>query len=413
MREESGKGAESGGRTPGQDRAPSELEVLARAGRSLLEAKDLEEHLGTTLALATEALGASRGSVMMFDEASGTLRVMASRELPGEAKAAETALGEGIAGWVASHNEPVILHGGVMDERFFGVDPSIESSISLPLSVEGAVLGVLNISRKSGTKFDDRDLELASSLAGMAALALEKARLYSALTEREHRVSELLASLINAQEIERRRVAADIHDGFLQDLSAVFLTAESARMKLDRGDLAAVLEAITSIQDMIKEEVRAVREFIFEVRPPSLDQVGLAPTLRAMVERISEQESLTATFEHHGSKDRLPEAIETIIYRVAQEALRNVAKHAESKEIFVSLEQTPAQVILEVLDDGKGLDLPGAPLGHFGIETMRERVELAGGSFEISRRPGGGTEVRAVIPITSVEGNVANPQTGI
>lgn len=384
------------------------FEVLARAGRTLLEGQDLGQQLGTTLRLATESLGADRGSVLMADPQERVLRVKVATGLPREAEEAVVSFGEGIAGWVALNNEPVVLHGGVSDSRFKGNDPTIESSISLPLAVEGTVLGVLNIVRQSGGRFTQDDLALAEALADFAALALEKARLYQSLKDRESRVSALLRFAIQAQEQERRRVAADIHDGFLQDLSAVFLKAENAKMQLVRDNVDAALSALSDIQEMIRDEVKAIRDFIFEVRPPSLDQIGLGPTIKAMVDHVSGEHSLDGVFEQLGQARRLPEAIEAIVYRTAQEAIRNVAKHAAARSFRVTLEQTETEVILVVGDDGRGIDEPSPPSStggltrHFGIETMRERVELAGGRFQIGRASTSGTEVRAVIPVDSM-----------
>lgn len=385
--------------------AGAHFEVLARAGRSLLEGQDLDQQLSTTLRLATESVGADRGSVLMADPAERVLRIKVSTGLPPEAEKEVVPFGEGIAGWVALNNEAVVLHGGFSDSRFKGKDPTIESSISLPLAVDGTVLGVLNIVRRSGDRFTTEDLALAEALADFAALALEKARLYQILKDRESRVSALLRFAIQAQEQERRRVAADVHDGFLQDLSAVFLKAENAKMQLARHNPDAAMSAISDIQEMIRDEVKAVRDFIFEVRPPSLDQIGLGPTIRAMVDQVSGLQSINGVFDQLGQARRLPEAIEAIVYRTAQEAIRNISKHAGARSFRVTLEQTDTEVVLVVADDGKGIDETSprqTPTRHFGIETMRERVELAGGRFQIGTGQSGGTEVRAMIPVDSM-----------
>lgn len=386
------------------DRSARDLEILARVGRSLLETVDVDEQLGLTLQLATDALGADRGSVLMADSDARVLMIRASQGLPPQASDSAIPFGEGIAGWVAAQNEPVILHGDVADPRFAGINPSIESSISLPLAVEGRVLGVLNVVRLSGQQFTEDDLRLASSLADLASVAIEKARLYSALQEREALVSNLLGSVIQAQEQERQRVAADIHDGFLQDLTALFLKAESARMMLSRGNYPEARAAIDDIQSMVREEVEALRVYIFDVRPPSLDEVGLGPTLRSMVERFATENRMSSSFDSAGISDRLPTPVETILYRVAQEALRNVAKHANASHIWITLTRNEKEVILEISDNGIGVDADPDRIrkpGHYGIDTMRERVELAGGRFHIGPAPVGGTAVKAEIHLDS------------
>jgi signal transduction histidine kinase len=377
------------------------FEVLAEVGRSLLGISlNMEERLQLTLKLATEALNSNRGSVMVADPEQSTLRIKASVGVPPEALDAVIPFGEGIAGWVAANNEPVIVHGDFQDPRFAGVDPTINSSISLPLAVEGNLFGVLNIVRPSGERFTVEDLNVASSLADLAALAMEKSRLYDALAEKEERTSHLLAAAIQAQEQERKRIAADIHDGFLQDLSAVFLKAESAKMMLARGHIDRAQAAIADIKEMVRQEVSALRDYIFEVRPPSLDEVGLAPTLKQMTQRIAQDNGLRGQFDPIGSHERLPRALETILYRTAQEALRNIVKHAKAFRFRVALERKEDEVVLLITDDGRGVSADFVEnKGHYGIETMRERIELAGGRLHIGPQTAGGTEVKASIPL--------------
>lgn len=386
--------------------SPGELEVLARVGKSLLGTIDLEEQLTQTLQLATAALGADRGSVMLVTGEEGSLQVMASTGLSARATKAskeKKRIGEGISGWVSVNREAVVVHGDVGDSRFDGIDAKIVSAISLPLIAESNVLGVLNLVRMKGDRFSDKDLALASSLADMAALAIEKARLHENLKERESRVSDLLGAAIGAQERERRRIAADIHDGFLQDLSAVFLKAENAKMLLARGKQDEAIAALNDIQEMVREEVMEVRNYIFEVRPPSLDNVGLGPTLDALVERVSRDNAVKGEFVDNSGPGRVSETLETILYRVAQEGLRNVVKHAKATNFVLSLDRSDADLTLVLADDGLGIDLEKADspsTRHYGIETMRERVELAGGSFSISPRGRRGTQVKAVLPLT-------------
>jgi signal transduction histidine kinase len=397
------RGEKSSAVAPPAGGSAAYFEILALVARSLLdEDLNLDERLRLTLRLATEALGADRGSVMIADETSKELRMRASMGLPRQARNFPIRFGEGITGWVAANNQPLVLHGDVEDSRFKGKDPSIDSSLSLPLSVEERVLGVLNIVRQSGGRFTEDDLRLASSLADLAALAIEKAKLYLALREREKRVTSLLAAAINAQEQERRRIAADIHDGFLQNLSALFLKAEKAKVQLDQANLDEASSAIKEIQDVVVSEMTAMRDYIFEIRPPSLDEIGLEPTLQAMVDRVASEHLLVGRFRQTGTDERLPEPVEAIFYRTAQEALRNIVKHSGAKTFIVSLEKIDREARLRIRDDGRGLEKNTDQVprrGHYGIDTMRERVELAGGRFQIGRRRGGGTEVKVVIPL--------------
>lgn len=394
--------------SPPGDHNGAPFEVLARVGRSLLETDDFEQQLSLTLSLAIEALRADRGSVMVVDPELGELTIRCAHGLPPEAIASRRRFGEGISGWVAAHHEPVLVHGGVLDHRFEGSDPTIGSSLSLPLGVGGTTLGVLNLVRRSGGQFTEEDLRLASSLADLASVAIDKARLHTALTERESRVSDLLAAVIRAQEQERSRIAADIHDGFLQDLSALFLRAEIARGHVAGGRADQAAEVLASLQEMVRVQMRSVRDFILQVRPPALDEVGVGPTLRMMVEQMAQEHDLVGDFDDRTGPERLSRALETIVYRTAQEALRNVVLHAKAKRVWVDLSLGERDVTLSVRDDGRGISAAEAlgrsdSTNHYGIQTMRERVELTGGRLHVGTAPGGGTEVVARIPRDAID----------
>lgn len=375
------------------------LEVLARVGKSLLSAEGLENQLSLTLTLATDALDADRGSIMLLADDKLTLTIESSVGLPPGAPEM-TRVGSGIAGWVAEKREPLILHGEVQDPRFEGVDPNIGSAISLPLESMGSVVGVLNLVRSKGELFTRAHVQLASSLADMASVAIEKAKLHASLEDRERRVSDLLAAAIGAQERERTRIAADIHDGFLQDLSAVYLKAENARTHLSRKEYDRVQVELAECQQFLKEQIERVRQYIFEVRPPSLDEVGIGPTIAEMVQRCARDLGVKGTFDDQTNGVRLSKPLETILYRTAQEALRNIAKHSKASSFDVTLSAS-SRAVLEIRDNGKGFDLSTSDRRrhHYGIETMRERLELSGGTLELSATPGGGTVVRAEIPL--------------
>src|SRR3989442_9945565 len=266
------------------NRSERDLEALASVGRGLRTSADLDRHLGLILRLAGEAVGANRASVMLLNRETSRLEIRCSVGLPPEAILSTIGLGEGIAGWVAEHNQPFILHGAVTDSRFEGVDPTIDSSLCLPLAVEDRVLGVLNLTRQPGERFTVEDLRLASSLADLASLAVEKAHLYATLREREERVSGLLEAAINAQEAERRRIANEIHDGFLQALTGLFLQTEIAKATLGHAGPAEAMAALDSVQDAILHASEELREVVFGAHAAPVDELGLAPTLQAMVE---------------------------------------------------------------------------------------------------------------------------------
>ncbi|HEY2667709.1 MAG TPA: GAF domain-containing protein [Actinomycetota bacterium] len=389
------------------NRSERDLEALASVGRGLRAGADLDRQLGLVLRLAAEAVGANRASVLLLNHETGRLEIRCSVGLPPEAILSTIGLGEGIAGWVAENNEPFILHGPVTDPRFQGIDPTIDSSLCLPLAAEGnedRVLGVLNLTRQPGDPFTVEDLRLASSLADLASVAVEKAFLYASLRERETRVARLLEAAVNAQETERRRVAEELQDSFLEGLSGLHLQAEIAKITLGRTAPREAVAAVEQIQDAIQRTSARLRDYAVKACPESVDERGLAPALAAMVEEIGATSTLEGHFDNRSGEQRLPGGVETILLRAAQEALRNVVGHGRARQVRVALESNRNEACLSVCSEGPGIE-PGPSAEHppctTGLDTMRERLALAGGTVDVVTEPEGETRISVRIPLAA------------
>ena len=358
------------------NRSERDLEALATVGRRLRGSADLDHQLSLTLRLAAEAVGANRASVMLLNPETERLEIRCSVGLPPEAILSTIGLGKGIAGWVAEHNQPFILHGLVTDTRFEGVDPTIDSSLCLPLAAEGRV-------------------------------AVEKALLYASLRERDTCVARLLEAAMNAQEAERRRIADEMQDDFLRDLTGQFET-EVGKITSCRIAPPEALAAVKQIQDVIRRTSAELRDYVVKVCPPSLDERGLAPSLAAMVDEVCTMSSLEGHFDIRLGDERLPGGVETILLRVAQEALRSVVERAGARKIWVALERNRSEAEVSVLGDGqrpnrgaeRGPSADRRP-GTTGLEAMREHLALAGGAVEVVAVPEGGTRITARIPLAA------------
>ncbi len=221
----------------------------------------------------------------------------------------------------------------------------------------------------------------------------------------------LLERVVQASEEERVRVAADLHDGPIQRLTSLGHTVERVRLAAD-GDGAATAatatvptagpgaELLGTLEEGIFNEVHALRRVMSELRPPVLDDFGLPAALRDYAAGFQERSGVECIVLAR-SGTRLDPPLETVLYRVAQEALANVAKHARARQAMVSLSVRDGVARLAVRDDGAGFDVSRAARSHdrehFGLSSMRERVEMAGGSFQVRSRPGQGTTVTAVL----------------
>jgi PAS domain S-box-containing protein len=285
-------------------------------------------------------------------------------------------------------------------------DESQLVSLNLPLLVRGRLIGVLEAYGPEA--LGERQYEeTLISLANQGASALENARLYAELAERENRLQDLIRKLITAQEEERRKVSYEVHDGLAQtaagahQLLQAFARQHPPTSEKGSLDLARVLQ-------LVQQTVGEARYVIADLRPTALDDFGLAAAVRLQVEKISSEGS-QVDYEEALGDERLPPEVETALFRVAQEALTNVHKHAPSARVRITLRRLNDSVRLQVRDWGPGFNPEkitdgGGPGERLGLSSMRERVALLGGDLEVHSKPGEGTEVVAEIPSVQIDG---------
>ncbi|NLP07310.1 MAG: sensor histidine kinase [Clostridiaceae bacterium] len=214
--------------------------------------------------------------------------------------------------------------------------------------------------------------------------------------------------IIKAQEEERQRVARDIHDGPAQMLSNVVLKAEICERLID-VDLDQARSELQNLKKIVRDSLQDVRKIIYNLRPMSLDDLGLIPTLQRYILTFQEESGISVSFITKGSEPELKSVISLTVFRIVQEALSNVAKHARANNAVMQLEFLEKNLKLYVYDDGIGFDT--AKLNDrneditsgFGLVSMRERVELLGGDMRISSEPGKGTRLNIIIPFTQEE----------
>jgi undecaprenyl-diphosphatase len=236
-----------------------------------------------------------------------------------------------------------------------------------------------------------RDASLASALSGLRRAQAERKR--------------LLERTIRAAEDERLQMAAELHDGPIQHLAALGYSLESATTVMEQ-DPGGGRRLVRHVQDGLSEEIKGLRQLMVTLRPPALDQAGLHMALRDFVEAVASQEGLEASIHVEEVHGLSPEA-ETVLYRVAQEALRNVVRHADASSVTVTLRGAARAAEVSVQDDGVGFTPDGTDFvrdGHFGIAGMRQRVEMVGGTLDIDSARGSGASVRARVPNARSEG---------
>jgi signal transduction histidine kinase len=259
----------------------------------------------------------------------------------------------------------------------------------VPLLVRGRAIGVLAAHDKLGAdvRFTDTDLRLAETFAARAALAVD-------LSERIARDS--LRRVVEGQELERRRLARELHDETGQALTSILLGLKALE---ERSKDPASRAATEELRELVVSTLQDVRRLAVELRPSALDDFGLVAALERLAESFAEQTGISVDFQTALADERLPEEVETALYRIVQESLTNVVKHAQARRVSILLARKDGAVKAVVEDDGQGFDPAEQTDDGYGLMGMRERLALLGGRLEVESGHDGGTTIAAEVPV--------------
>lgn len=386
--------------------ADRELALLRELIRAASSGPGVEPLAAAAARMITEATATDVCFVHVLDDSDRALTLAgATPPFDAEIGKIRLPLGQGISGWVASHRQPVVIsHDKESDPRYKPFESlrgrDFTSMVSVPMETgPGGLVGVLNVHTVDRREFTPRDVELLLVIGRLIAGALHQARLHRQLVARERAHENFVEQVIQAQEIERRRLAGDIHDGISQRLVTLSYRLDAAARAVEPRTVAEQLAAARELVALTLQEARAA---ISGLRPPVLDDLGLSGGLASLarsIPRIPIDVDLAET--------RVPDHIELALYRIAQECLQNVVKHAEAERARLTFAVDDGVARLEIVDDGKGFDTFEHPLGSdemggYGLLSMAERAEIVGGRLHIRSRPGAGTTVTATIPLPSV-----------
>lgn len=237
-------------------------------------------------------------------------------------------------------------------------------------------------------------VESDAKIAELQAAQLRESR------QREQLRAELFRRIVGAQEAERQRIARDLHDETGQSLTAIGMGLKGLA---DETDSKRRLATLTQLQSLTSDSIRELQRIISDLRPAHLDDLGLSATLRWYASRIHELTSLQTRVDIEGDEPALDDAVKSAVFRIVQEALNNVVKHAQATLVNVKIHYLPGEVRIHVFDNGAGFDMKAVQsrIGRvsLGLAGMEERAALLGGEVTVASRPGYGTEVEAVIPV--------------
>jgi GAF domain-containing protein/HAMP domain-containing protein len=369
-------------------RRAEQFRVISEVGRRITSILAVDELLGEIARLLKETLGYYLVGIALIEGDELIFRAGAGAvwELP-DFRPPRLKVGqEGITGWVAQSGKPSLVPDVDQEPRYYSLPEAseIQSELAVPLETKEAVIGVLHVQSNRPNAFDESDMVILQSLADQAALVIENAQLY----EQAQQVATLE---------ERQRLARELHDSVTQALYGVTLYAEAAARLLSVGDTELASDHLREVRQTAQEALREMRLLIFELRPPVLEQEGLATALESRLEAVEGRSGLKTEFKVEGD-GRLPPDIEEGLYRIAQEALNNALKHAQAQRITLHLRQENQAVMLEVADDGIGFDPTTArEQGGLGLSGMEERAEMLSGRLIVKSRPGEGTSVKVEV----------------
>lgn len=317
---------------------------------------------------------------------------------------AETVIAGGHPAWMV--DKTIVPLG---DEGLPGSDETLSDApgghtMAMPLATEGGAVGALVVcTLYDESPFTLRDAALVRSVADQLSIALENATLYEKVEQNNKLRGEFLHRVVSAQEAERKRIARELHDGTGQTLTALGLGLAAAADRVESAPTQA-RQQLLDMKQMNAGALQELHDVIADLRPSLLDNLGLVPALRGQLSLFEARTGITTHLTVHGKSARLKPEVETTVFRVAQESLTNVTRHAKAGRVEVDVTFGQDTVELIVRDNGCGFD-PEAALATrdagraaWGLMGIAERASLVGGASEISSRPGEGTTVRLTVP---------------
>jgi signal transduction histidine kinase len=269
------------------------------------------------------------------------------------------------------------------------------------------VLGAISLASYTPDKFGLETVRLLSAMGDAVGIAVENARAAQSLEEASKIREQLLEKLISAQEEERRRIARELHDEASQSLAALVINLEAIADTLPVR-YHDTRQKLDFLKEQATQTAGGIRNLALELRPSALDDLGLSMAIDWYVKDYLTKRGLDVKIEVIGPKTKLPSYTETMLFRIIQEALTNIVKHAEASLVKVQLQLSDSVAMVQVEDNGKGFDVEATLSGegirrNLGLHGMAERATLLGGTFTIRSQPGQGTRLRVEVPLR--EGN--------
>lgn len=380
-----------------QNRASAALLALLDAE---LSAQSLSAVLERVLEITSKTFGATVGVLLLLDPETNTLRIKAAAGFEHEIdEQFSIELGQGFTGRIAETGEPGILPD--LSQSSGLLNPLLREHAQalwgVPLKTLDRVIGVLVIGFKRPYQWLPTERELLGAIADRSALAIDRARIMDALREREMRIAELSGHLLKAQEEERKRISRELHDETGQALMVIRLYLGMLESNVSARTAKAKIHETVEVVD---RTIEGIRRIIARLSPLVLQELGLVAAIRKEAKDLARNTGVKTRVAVADDVGRVAPEIEAAIYRVVQEALHNIAKHAQAKNASVQLTREGDAVRVVVEDDGVGIAvITTSPQRRtFGLAGMRERISALGGTMRFTSRKGNGTRITVNVP---------------
>jgi signal transduction histidine kinase len=266
-----------------------------------------------------------------------------------------------------------------------------------PLQVGDHSLGMLAIGKEFGRPYSEDEISFVGSLAGSIALAIQNAHLFEQLTESQNQLRGFSKKLVQVQENRFKHLAGEMHDQIGQDMTAININLSILRTMLPNTLSRDIFSRLTDTEKLVQESVKRMRSLMSELRPPMLDQYGLTAALNWYSEQYNRRTKTRVNINDHYMKNsRLPSEIEIALFRIAQEALNNVAKHANATQVGIELFENKGDIMMAITDNGAGFETKHQEprtQGHWGVTLMQERARAVNGEFLLRSVLGQGTQI--------------------
>jgi signal transduction histidine kinase len=385
-----------------------ELAALNAVANAVNAPAPLAETLDGSLRALLQSLDVPVGWVFLLDREGGRVQLTSWVGLPIEIGEREVEIGlHGCPCTVALRNKQSIVvtplpeRCPLREGRLDG-GQGVTAHVTVPILSHDRVLGVVGVASTNAQVFSADEVKLLEAVGQQLGVAVENARLWDDLRDKERVRGQLLEKIIRAQEEERKRIARELHDDTGQAITSLMVGLRAAS---DVCDLP-VRERLTTVREIAAQTLESVKRLARELRPAVLDDLGLAAALERYIANYRANFNLNVDLQMTGfhNSQRLPAQVELTLYRVIQEALTNIAKHAHARNVSIVVERKRGTVIAVVEDDGQGFDvraLLDSPHDEtkLGLHGMRERAELVGGRWQLESTVGSGTSVFVEIPI--------------